>query len=99
MDDTTRHAERTYFGGPDTKRWVQGVPRVTGVANMGRPCPHCGCETLYDIVVSLVSPLLSTGYGIGQYVGCPACPFASPMLCIACRKEDVPCLWCACTAR
>jgi len=74
---------RTYFNTGDTTRLVRGVPQVTGLAQGMGPCPHCGCRTLYDVVVTIESPLLVTGKGAGFYVGCPACPFASPMLMVA----------------
>lgn len=73
---------RTYFG-VDTTSLVRGVPRVKGVATDMGGCPHCHCATLYDLEVTVESPLLTTGKGIGLYVGCPACPFASPMLMVA----------------
>lgn len=73
---------RTYFG-TDSTPFVQGPPRVKGVSDIGRPCPHCQCATLYDIEVTVAMPLLTTGKGVGHYVGCPACPFASPMLMVA----------------
>lgn len=44
-------------------------------------CPICGCDKLYDIAVDVKHPQLTgDGSGVGMYVGCPACPFASPML-------------------
>ena len=56
------------------------------------PCPACGCDKTYSIEVRfdpekangyLPFILLSVSEGeeiIGNYVGCPACQFASPML-------------------
>lgn len=74
---------RTYFGDIDTTGLVRGEPRVTGRATDMGKCPHCGCASLYDIIVPVECELLTTGRGYGMYVGCPACPFASPMLMIA----------------
>lgn len=65
----------------DPTRAVRGVPRVTGkVDAAGAFCPHCGCDTVYQIEVNIEHPMLTTGKGVGTYVGCPACPYASPML-------------------
>jgi len=43
--------------------------------------------TLYDIEVNVDMPLLAGGKGVGHYTGCPACPFATPMLMVASGKE------------
>lgn len=44
-------------------------------------CPHCGCEQLMEITIRNVKmPQLRGGKGIGHYIGCPACPWASPMV-------------------
>lgn len=79
----TPDPRRTYYNSGDTTKLVVGAPRVKGPATEMGACPHCACATLYDIVVDVVSPILSSGKGIGVYVGCPACPFASPMLMIS----------------
>lgn len=67
---------------------TRSIPRVIGKAEGLPPCPHCKCETLYDIEVEVQNPLLASkdGLGTGRYVGCPACPFATPMLMIAGAK-------------
>jgi hypothetical protein len=43
-------------------------------------CPNCGCGTLSMIQVKVEDARLKGGKGIGNYVGCPACPWASPMM-------------------
>ena len=71
---------RREHGLDPSDRFVLGPPRVLSESDMS-PCPHCQCATLYEIVVRVKHPLLAgAGYGTGRYVGCPACPFASPML-------------------
>lgn len=73
------HPLREYgYGASD--QFVRGAPRVVGLSTMPLPCPGCKCRTLYDIEVEVAHPLLRGGRGVGHYVGCPACPFASPML-------------------
>ena len=54
------------------------VPMAESVA-----CPNCGCETLMTVTVKCDQALLKGGKGVGTYIGCPACPFASPMTVVA----------------
>lgn len=46
-------------------------------------CPHCECEKLFEIEVDVKGPNLKGGLGVGYYLGCAACPWASPMIAIA----------------
>jgi hypothetical protein len=41
------------------------------------PCPNCGAD-LCSVSVPVKHPLLKGGEGTSTYLGCPACPFASP---------------------
>ena len=61
---------------------VIGVPKATPmpVEERGDGCPHCGCLELQFVTVTVEMPMLRGGRGIGTYVGCPACPYASPMV-------------------
>lgn len=74
-----RHPEREYGLG-DPMEMIRGIPRVKGMALGLPPCPNCGCETMYNIQIDVECALLVGGKGTGNYVGCPACPFASPMI-------------------
>jgi len=66
------------------------APEVTGVPTVGEKlsekCPNCGCGTVFMIEVEVAhpSPMLRRPDGphkvVGRYVGCPACPWASPMM-------------------
>ena len=68
-------------------RSYKGLADPTGV--FGRPkaskpeedigCPECGCEEVMLIEVIVAHDLLRTPKGKGIYMGCPACPWASPM--------------------
>lgn len=69
------------YGLGDSTACVRGVPRV--LKETGLKCPNCGCPTTFDIEVDVEHPLLRGGIGKGKYCGCPACPFASPMLMVA----------------
>jgi len=72
------------YGYGSSDSFVQGTPRVKGESGLPLPCPNCGCKTLYDIEVDVRHPMLTgNGIGKGTYIGCPACPFASPMIMVA----------------
>jgi hypothetical protein len=56
-----------------------GPPKVEGKVK-GGCCPNCGCESVYTLRVRMVLvPQLKGMGGVGTYIGCPACPWASPM--------------------
>ena len=42
-------------------------------------CPNCG-SWLCEIMVLVSHPLLKGGMGSSRYLGCPACPYASPAM-------------------
>ena len=46
-------------------------------------CPNCGCLEVMEIEVPVDNNQLSGGSGVGFYIGCPACPWASPMIAVA----------------
>jgi hypothetical protein len=63
---------------------VTGAPRVKKlVTEPGMHCPNCGCATLADIEADVVNERLRGGHGTGKYLGCPACPWAGPMVTVA----------------
>jgi len=57
-------------------------------------CPNCGCTTVFVIKVTLPTapPQLRRPKEphtiVGNYVGCPACPWASPMITICVVSPD-----------
>lgn len=63
---------------------VVGVPVV--IDKVEEKCPNCGCQTMFGIEVKIAnpSPLIRRPSAphevVGRYVGCPACPWASPMM-------------------
>lgn len=68
---------------------VTGRPRVLGKLNIPKDeckdevcCPNCQCETLYEIEVDVESAGATGVLGTGKYIGCPACPWASPCITI-----------------
>ena len=70
------------YGTPDGPPVVEEL--LTEPLRGERPvCPACGCEALASIVVRLKEitfPGVPPGHvGVGRYLGCPACPWASPM--------------------
>ena len=57
---------------------IDGPPRILG--SVDGDCPYCGCKGLYSVEVKVVNlPLLRSNEGVGTYIGCAACPWASPM--------------------
>lgn len=69
------------YGYGSSQEFVKSIPRVVSKADGVPACPNCGCETLYDIELEVQHPMLAgDGKGKGRYIGCPACPFASPMI-------------------
>jgi hypothetical protein len=75
----TRNVRDYGYGEPD----VRGAPRVKEILKDNPKCPNCGCATLALCEVDVVNPLLKGGHGTGLYMGCPACPWASPMMATA----------------
>jgi hypothetical protein len=45
-------------------------------------CPHCG-GNLCLVKVEVEQELLKGGKGMSTYLGCPACPFASPAMVVS----------------
>lgn len=63
-------------------------------------CPNCGCKQVYEIKVEVVSERLVNGrWGIGMYLGCPACPWASPMVVVSQSAEAIAKARAECRAR
>ena len=65
---------------PETTELTDVVKELMGGASC---CPNCGCADVVQIEVSVEHPKLRGGHGTGYYAGCPACPWASPMLTVA----------------
>ena len=75
-------------GLPDSEIRGDSIPVAKSVPGMKTPCPNCGCESVMQITVQINQPLLRGGTGTGVYLGCPACPWASPMGCSASQKKE-----------
>lgn len=75
------------YGLGETK--VSGAPRVTQTLEKGTGvfCPNCGCETLFEIEVDVESAGPLEIAGAGKYIGCPACPWASPCITVDCKSQ------------
>ena len=82
------------YGLGNTDSFTRGAPRArlcTPIDNVVPNCPSCGCMTLCEIEVDVEAPMLRGKKGVGRYLGCPACPWASPMLMTAdAAKENQP---------
>lgn len=72
------------YGYGESTRYVKGPPRI--VDNHGPECPHCHCTQTYMIEVAIEShPVI--GDGMGVYVGCACCPWASKMVMVNARSK------------
>lgn len=70
---------RSYFSGPQGVRpEVIGSPKARQ-SDTPTDCPNCGCD-LMEVRVLVGHKLLEGGEGHGIYMGCPACPYASPIV-------------------
>lgn len=62
---------------------VIGAPCIT--EEVSQLCPNCGCGKLFAVEVVVENPprmlrVPNNHVAVGRYVGCPACPWASPMI-------------------
>lgn len=76
------YPEREY-GLPNIDSKCVSTPKVLMDVKDTPPCPNCGCDTTFLIQVQIETKALRGGKGVGTYVGCPACPWASPMMAMA----------------
>jgi hypothetical protein len=67
------------YGLPKTQE--AGVPTWTPT-DPPLPCPNCGGQ-LAQVQVKVTMKLLRGGEGMSNYLGCPACPYASPAMCVS----------------
>ncbi len=73
------------YGLGDYTQYILGRPRLvrtmTKIDRTPFECPNCRSKTCAEIQVVLREmPLLAAEYGLGTYLSCPACPWASPMM-------------------
>ncbi len=75
------------YGMDDPNAEVAGRPKAVPLdaemqerVNAQGGCPNCGCYEVMEITIPMNNPLLRGGMGQGKYLGCPACPWASPMV-------------------
>jgi len=73
------------YGLPDTE--PTGTPTWERAPADTPPCPNCGGH-LCSVVVDAEMPQLRGGKGICTYLGCPACPYASPSVTRAVMMEE-----------
>jgi hypothetical protein len=75
------------YGLPDSE--VTGTPTWEATEH---PCPNCG-GLLCQVQVTVQMPMLRGGHGLSTYLGCPACPYASPAVVrsdAAAKKAESP---------
>ncbi len=71
----TKRSLRDY-GLPDPTP-VEGAVPSWKPAPAGTACPNCG-GLLCEVMLLVDMPQLRGGRGMCTYLGCPACPYASP---------------------
>jgi hypothetical protein len=69
---------------PTSRPIASPLPTITPID----ACPLCRCKEVMVITLEVNQPLLKGGKGKGSYFGCPACPWASPMLITATKEEE-----------
>lgn len=74
------YRERAYGLGEVPRENLDGPPRITGDGPEGVPCPNCQCPQTFFIQVNVKVMPVAGGRGVMSYVGCAACPWASPAL-------------------
>ena len=63
---------------------VDGSPRLGPYMDDAEAlCPYCKGHTLFELSIDVIDKRLRGGKGIGKYLGCAACPYASPMVMVA----------------
>ena len=58
---------------------VEGAVPAWKPAPVGANCPNCGSR-LCEVTLEVTMPQLRGGRGVCVYLGCPACPYASPSM-------------------
>ena len=93
--------ERDY-GIPTDNLGDLGTPELVDSKSTHIACPNCGCKDTFSVkirvnnvnskdpAVNLLRGVTSGGVIFGNYVGCPACPWASPMMMTAVETEPHP---------
>lgn len=64
---------------PEMDAKEDGVPAWEPAPAEVPPCPNCGAKVCL-IRCPVTHPLIRTGKGTSTYMGCPACPWASPAI-------------------
>jgi hypothetical protein len=75
------------YGLGNYTQYVIGRPRLAAtlaeIENTKAECPNCKIQVLCDIEIVMEGmPLMKEKYALGKYLSCPACPWASPMMCV-----------------
>jgi hypothetical protein len=87
MAKKKKHSERDHGFGQVHGEEVAGRPvarplnkKMQARTDADGGCPNCGCYEIMEVTIPMNNPLLRGGMGKGVYFGCPACPWASPMM-------------------
>ena len=86
MNDTNKKRGMMAKNLRDHGLGVQGEPngkpswkKIEG----GPACPNCEGDLVHVSIPMKNVPMLKGGEGNGVYLGCPCCPYASPMMIVS----------------
>ncbi len=65
-----------------------GTPTWEPLEEGAPTCPNCGGKVC-RVQVRVKMELLSGGVGLSTYLGCPACPWASPAVAMSDKSRSV----------
>ena len=80
VGDLNKADKKREYGLPNSSD--PGIPTWEPAPESAPPCPHCGGK-LCLVKVEVSQELLKGGKGMSTYLGCPACPFASPAMVVS----------------
>ena len=73
-----------------SKKSKTSAPVMSKVTNNLEECPNCRCREIMQIEVDVKNQKLRGGTGVGFYLGCPACPWSSPMMSVSHKSMQKP---------
>ncbi len=94
--------EERDYGIPTDDLGELGTPELVDTKSTKIACPNCACKDTFAVKirinnvsskapsVKLLRGVTNGGVVYGNYVGCPACPWASPMMMTAVETDPHP---------
>lgn len=82
MSNDDRKNLRDHGLGEAIQPEADAIPTARPFDHPEAACPNCGCR-IFEIEVLVKSEILFGGEGVSKYLGCPACPWASPAVTVS----------------